>query len=161
MRSRALSPEKVTLEFARELGVEICELRRASKRLGICVDKQRPSKPLRLPKSKTDLAYIAAFVDGEGYIGLPRKNMSSASIVVYNTHKPVIDWFSSFGGFSYERKITGMGTKPQYGWHLNASADVSTFLSAIIPYMRVKQAVAQEALRVSAAIKARINAKSK
>ena len=126
--------------ICREFGIGGTELKRLGRRLGITfIGKQRPDNPFVAPTRPIDLAYMAAFVDGEGCVSPPRKGHVSWSIVVYNTHKGVMDWLSTFGGFTYTRKPKGFGRLMQYGWHLNSRSSVTACLSAIAPYMKVKR----------------------
>lgn len=133
-------------KVCQDLGIKICELRRLSKRLGICVNKQRPDSPFVVPLTETDKSYMAGFIDGEGSLMAPRKNHTAWSIVVYNTNEDVMKWFGKHGGFTYKRPPHGFGKKMQYGWHLNAKQDVTLCLTTIIPYLRVKRKKALEAL---------------
>lgn len=83
-----------------------------------------------------ELAYIAGFFDGEGCV-----NLSSPSLVVHltNTNREVLDWVQSlFGGKVYLPPRYSIKHKQSYRWHLH-KRDVTAFLTAIQPYVRIKQ----------------------
>lgn len=102
----------------------------------------------------TDLAYAAAFIDGEGCVGIkrskgirPKRGSVSPEYRVYilaaNTHKGVIDWMQDkFGGsIGFQAKgycKNGLERKICYRWRI-ASSSAITFLRLIRPYMIVKK----------------------
>lgn len=96
-------------------------------------------------------AYVAGLMDAEGcfsiYRTTPRADGSTRTqyqprIVLSNVDLPVIKWLvASFGGF-YTKHTPAKG-KVWYQWNLNGKTSASTFLSLLMPYLRLKK---QEAL---------------
>lgn len=98
--------------------------------------------------SATDLAYLAGIIDGEGTILHQAAGRSTPIWTVkFNmTDRPLVEWVHSFGGTFNVRPPAKPGHKEQYAWAVNRQLDVLTFLEAILPYLRVKRARAEEAL---------------
>lgn len=97
--------------------------------------------------SKLTAAYVAGFVDGEGYIGIikdsrkitfRRTDHYEAVIKIANTNKEIIFWFKeSFGGNIHLRKFLG-NPKDAYCWTL-AGEKIVPILDSIIPYLKIKK----------------------
>jgi len=95
--------------------------------------------------TREDLAYIAGFVDGKGYIGIrkstrkmPRTPQHNLVVSVANTKRPVLDWMQSlFGG-----AVAAQDQKPEwavvYRWEVSGHQQVSSFLWTIRPWLRLK-----------------------
>lgn len=99
--------------------------------------------------SDTDLAYIAGIIDGEGSVMRVFRNRKYPVWVVKvnMTDRPVIEWLHSFGGkFSVRPSRDPGRLKEQYEWKLHRQLDVQAVLTAIVPYMRVKKDLAEQAL---------------
>lgn len=101
----------------------------------------RPSR-LVLPAAATDLAYIAGIVDGEGCV---TKNNGGWKVQVAMTDRPVIEWLGMIGGTVRERSVTG-NRQPCWRWLVMRQREVLDLLGALRPYMRVKNARADEAM---------------
>lgn len=99
--------------------------------------------------SKLTAAYIAGFVDGEGYIGLIRNKGRQmfrridyyvAVLKVGNTNKDIIYWLkNSFGGTIWIRNPKdNQNKKIAYLWTLD-NKNLIPFLDKIYPYLRIKR----------------------
>jgi hypothetical protein len=99
--------------------------------------------------SKLTAAYLAGFVDGEGYISLKRDFHNyrgekviyfTAVLKVANTNKEIIEWCkASFGGWIYKRIWkNGENHKDAYCWQLTGS-NLEPFLKKILPYLKIKK----------------------
>ena len=62
------------------------------------------------------------------------------------TDRSIIEWLGSLGGTVRERPMKPP-RKRIWAWRLAAHNDVIAFLEALLPYLRVKRAEAEEALR--------------
>lgn len=103
---------------------------------------------------KTDLAYIAGIVDGEGYIRIAKykeeKNKSGYKyqlrIGVNNTNEWLIHWlYFNFGGSIYLQEHRANNRKPLWFWYL-ASRKAQKFIELILPYLQLKRPQAELAL---------------
>jgi hypothetical protein len=100
----------------------------------------------------TDLAYIAGLVDGEGYIGFLKKKVQGWNpnhrirVVITNTDVGIVRWlFDSIPGSTvffqdHCRK------KRIYRWNIQGTKAYE-FLRVILPYLRIKKAQAELAIR--------------
>ena len=102
--------------------------------------------------SSEDLAYIAGFTDGEGYIGIVRNQGLRLFIQITNTKPEVLYWMKElFGGsihkgqYKSESDPRFFNAKPTYKWTI-VSRQAETFLEAIQPYLRIKSELCQFAL---------------
>jgi len=105
---------------------------------------------------KTDLAYVAGIVDGEGCITLARtgirnsKNTSiSLFVTVTNTNIWIIEWLKfAFGGTIYTNRKRNETTnrKAVYTWGLYTLSALE-FLKLIYPYLRLKKPQAEIAIK--------------
>lgn len=99
---------------------------------------------LRLPADPVALAYLAGLFDGEGCI--TRAN-GRTIVQIGMTDREVIEYLASLGGTMRCEDGPGRGNrKPLYRWRLLARREVAEFLAAVLPYLRVKRAVAQARL---------------
>lgn len=107
--------------------------------------------------SKLTAAYLAGFVDGEGYISLKREVHDyrgekviyfTAVLKVANTNKEIIEWCkASFGGWIYTRIWkNGENRKTGYIWQLTGK-NLEPFLVMIYPYLRIKKEQAKLVLK--------------
>ncbi len=96
-------------------------------------------------------AWLAGFIDGEGYIGLTfqikRETPTSARspryhpyLIITNTHKAVIEYIQILLGvgrvYNFSRK--NIKFKNAYQIKISQSNDLQAVLTAILPYLRVK-----------------------
>ena len=104
---------------------------------------------------KTDLAYVAGIVDGEGSISIIAQKTSKnrfghtffVQVSVANTNEWLVRQLQMFfGGSVYynKRKVErGEGNwKPVYKWQIDTNGAVQ-FLVAILPYLKLKKAQAE------------------
>ena len=100
---------------------------------------------------KTDLAYFAGILDGEGYIGInPRRQRGyscpSLEVVITNTKFWLLEQLKfSFGGY------VSIGKKVKPNWNIRGSWIVShrvalTFLELVYPYLKLKKQEAEIAI---------------
>jgi hypothetical protein len=103
-----------------------------------------------------DLAYAAGFFDGEGNISILRVRARRAGgrdfykvlAVTMNNDRAVLEALQSqFGGRLYDHLIKNKPThwRPTYQWHLWGD-DLEAFIQSVRPYLRVKGALADNAL---------------
>lgn len=106
--------------------------------------KRRPrAQRLVLPTAETDLAYLAAMIDGEGHISRrdgERGRLPHYSVGISNTSVALIEWLATFGG-GISRSTNCLR------WQVSSTRDVLALLQATLPYMRIKQAKARRAIR--------------
>jgi len=105
---------------------------------------------------KTDWAYIAGIVDGEGCIRIVKtkepKNKSGYKyqmvIGVNNTNEWLIHWlYFNFGG-SIHLQAKLDNRKPLWHWYLS-SRKAQAFIELILPYLRLKRPQAEVAVQFS------------
>lgn len=96
--------------------------------------------------TKTELSYIAGFIDGEGCLTVsfskrPRNvTVFSARVVIVNTDKPIINWLlKKIGGSCRKKQNPKAHHKMSYHVTLSAQHRVVKFLKAIYPYLKVKK----------------------
>ncbi len=97
--------------------------------------------------SKLTAAYIAGYIDGEGYLGIMERHKDSKYhcrsdylpvIKIASVDKDIIEWFkSSFGGWIHQRKFKD-NSKDAYSWTL-AGKKIKPFLDKIYPYLKIKK----------------------
>jgi hypothetical protein len=106
---------------------------------------RRPT--LTLPDDPVILAYLAGLIDGEGSIMFLNKHWC---VKIGMTDEPVIRWLADFGGlFSIEKRPPPR--KTPYYWSVHRRHDVLHLLRALLPYLRVKRAKAQQVLELMVA----------
>lgn len=87
-----------------------------------------------------DAAYIAGFIDGEGYLGVERgKRYSKQRCVVYNTCIEVLDWIKNTINCGYIREVMKTKNRTCYQLDIAKTRDLLILLPQIIPYMKVKK----------------------
>lgn len=90
------------------------------------------------------LAYIAGILDGEGCISLSQKGAWTVQVGMVD--QPLIEFLGTIGGTVRREDRTAKGCQLLYRWRLLAAEDVRGFLVAVLPYLRVKRARADECL---------------
>jgi hypothetical protein len=90
--------------------------------------------------NRTDLAYAAGILDGEGSISVSYSSGCPYPCVrVTNTNRELIEWFhQKFGGSIYDKKLVGFGHKAQWDWD-PTTPNMKWFLKLMIPFLKVKQ----------------------
>ncbi len=96
---------------------------------------------------KTDLAYTAGIIDGEGCIGIQKTTYANAIYVaVVNTNEWLIRWLRfCYGGNIRIEKSRGPNNKPQFRWAIHTK-QAGEFLKLVSPYLRLKRPQAELAL---------------
>ena len=102
---------------------------------------------------RTDLAYAAGIVDGEGCITISKSKMGNFQIQVrvVNTNEWLLQWLKfAFGGrvapLNDNRKEE-RGWKPNYYWYLRTE-ETKEFLKLIYPYLRIKKTQAEIVIKI-------------
>ena len=99
--------------------------------------------------NKTDLAYFAGIIDGEGSIMLYRdkQRRTFMRVMVGNTNEWLINQLCfSFGGVKNVTRQYHLIWKPCWHWSIHGSKAVE-FLKLILPYLKLKRAQAEIAIR--------------
>jgi len=107
---------------------------------------------------KTDLAYMAGIVDGEGYISLARRNSKrnkngiryDIQIGVTNTNKWLLETFRFTFGGSISKKKKGYekslpSSQDCFNWQASNQQALIT-VKALLPYLRLKRPQAELAI---------------
>ena len=96
---------------------------------------------------ETDKAYIAAYIDGEGYIGLTKRESNGSSrqalrptIQICNTHLPTLEWILEVfpGGWMTKPRKKFNSTKYYYTLKYTKASVVSDLLTQVLPYLKEK-----------------------
>lgn len=103
---------------------------------------------------KSELFYLAGIFDGEGCIsvtkGQDHKSINphySVVVALGLTHEYIPQLLRfHFGGSVYKMKPKYLGCKPAWKWQISSSNALS-FLKIIAPYLRLKRAEAELAIR--------------
>lgn len=103
-----------------------------------------------------DLGYIAGIIDSDGYVGLVRHfnkrrtNCTAsirATVALAQTKREAIDLIHLlFGGRVYEYEEQGENQKNLYHLQLTRRIEMIRFLTAILPYLRIKRQQAEQVL---------------
>lgn len=104
-------------------------------------------------KPQTVLAYAAAFIDGEGCIFISKRNqwVRNPVVTVTNTDRGIIEWLHATfhgGKTSFNLKTNGPKSKLVHRVTWGTIDSVYTFLSEILPYLRIKREQAEICLGV-------------
>lgn len=103
---------------------------------------------------KTDLAYFAGIIDGEGCITLAKNTKTSAHsgntyyvvVTVSNTNEWLCQQLKfAFGGCFSTNLEDHIKWKPQHHWSISCNK-AKLFLEAILPYLKLKKPQAELAL---------------
>ena len=110
--------------------------------------------------SPTDLAYAAGVIDSDGYIGVHRsdyraRRIGDATQAVYSPRVQVkqvepqaVDLLTElFGGYRVIGDPTAKRGRPLFVWSVHSAA-AGVALGAVLPYLRIKVAQAENALEV-------------
>lgn len=117
--------------------------------------------------SKTDWAYVAAMMDGEGSFTISKSRgkskttgnpywMFDCKVMVSNTSLPLMKWLVDHFGGSYTMSVKHISKKakengqksikPCYRWTVDSYKAQELFLLAILPYIVIKREQAKTAL---------------
>lgn len=117
--------------------------------------------------SKTDWAYVAAMMDGEGSFSITKSQTLSASgklywlfdckVMVSNTSMKLMKWLVAHFGGSYRISVSHISKKarangqksirPCGRWTVDGYENQEKFLLAVLPYLVIKKAQALVALK--------------
>jgi hypothetical protein len=108
--------------------------------------------------SKTDLAYIAGIVDGEAYVGIKKTTAYKcqdrvtpgyhARLQIRMVDEEAIKFISEkLGGWYYPEKIAAPNRRRLYCYQAT-DARAEKILRALLPFLRIKKAVAQQVLNL-------------
>lgn len=97
---------------------------------------------------KTDLAYIAGLIDGEGCLSANRKkDCIATNLSVVNTNRPVIEFLQRYcGGGIYRRHP--LGRRVVWTWWLSSNP-ATQLLRQLLPYLQIKREQAQWFIELS------------
>lgn len=107
--------------------------------------------------SKTDAAWLAGFIDGEGCIKVQRSNINNGRVNyrirvdVVNTNAAIITQIRDLVGVGAIYQIRSPSRcnprwKPLWRWQTNSAKDARTVLELVRPYLRLKVPQADEML---------------
>ena len=93
---------------------------------------------------KTELAYVAGIIDGEGCISLNKNRQTgymALHLSVANTDELLADYLHSlFGGHRYVNRRSKRGPKHKNVWYWSLYAENAvTILKLILPYLKLKR----------------------
>lgn len=105
--------------------------------------------------SKSNRAYLAGLLDGEGYVSILKSRKGNKAtwnnardyvyvpvIKIAMTDKDIIQWlYNSFGGTFETRKAYG-NSRESYCWS-SRKKHTADFIALLYPYLRVKKAQAK------------------
>jgi len=98
---------------------------------------------------RTDLAYVAGMLDGDGYISICRnrcKPQTMLRVGISNTNQWLIEWLHfGFGGGISKHKERG-NCKTKWNWIISSNKAVE-FLKLISPYLKLKRPQAELAIQ--------------
>lgn len=139
--------------IARRIGVSHSTVQRALAERGVAT---RPNgcrdATIHIPRSATDIAYMAGLFDGEGNLQIRGRNNGSVAtkLAVYSTTPAAVEWVAkTFGGSVRwdHKRHEQRGWKPMGIWEIYRAQDVGRLLVAMMPYLIIKRAAARKALR--------------
>lgn len=112
--------------------------------------------PITVPTDPAVLGYLAGLLDGEGSVIVSRtrgrgsiNDSISMRVCITNTDLALIEWLlSELGGSFVSKKILKEHHKQAYQWLLGGK-NAARFLSAVLPYLRIKRAQAEAGLRIA------------
>lgn len=92
--------------------------------------------------------YIAGILDGEGYIST---NYGNYLVGVAMTDKKLIRWLQQKLGGTFQLRKRRMGkngwNRQEYAWKINGMKQVRSFLSVMLPYLRIKNVKAKQVIK--------------
>ena len=95
-----------------------------------------------------ELAYIAGFVDGEGCIGIYKRNYPNkpnwapryyTQVFIVNTDKNILKWIETFFvGTMHKKKKYNIKHRQGFVFYIRGN-ETPLFLKAILPYLKIKK----------------------
>lgn len=104
---------------------------------------------------RTDLAYVAGIIDGEGYIGICKRHRKmyskgytfQLSVSVCSTDEWLCTWLGfAFGGSVALRFPGNSKHSPSWNWQIRTK-QAGQFLKLIVPYLKIKRPQAEIAIK--------------
>ncbi len=127
--------------IARTVGVQPAVIGNGLARLGLRYKKPRLTYKL----TKTEAAYLAGVIDGEGSIQIAlrtrrkRDRSFDLRVSVPSATVELIDWiFSRLGGSKTVYKVPGKNHRPMWRWTMSAQK-ASDLLEQVLPYLVLKK----------------------
>lgn len=105
--------------------------------------------------TKTEAAYLAGFIDGEGCIHIKRRSKTNAPALVLsvsNTNKLVILWLCKLFNHTFHKRRLKNGTKDAYVFVVTGKK-AGYILEQLLPYFKIKKDRAKLAIKFSKRIK--------
>ena len=112
-----------------ELFVKLREAKKSS-----CVTTETPGALVGKPLQ----AYLAAILDGEGYLVISRGPAYNVRIGITNTFMPLLELAKNKFGGSISPLKNKKG-KPAFVWYISKKQDIEKYLLALLPYLIVKR----------------------
>jgi len=89
--------------------------------------------------SKTDFAYLAGIIDGEGYFA-PKIGSNTFGLKVRVTDSILIEYLkNTFGGRAYYKTDETVSGKWVHAWELSKMEELKDILLGILPYLIIKK----------------------
>ena len=104
---------------------------------------------------KTDLAYLAGILDGEGSIQIRKRKDKGMRlgfcyqlvVNIANTNEWLVRWIHlNFGGLLYKNRIPAAHYKQVYQWSVSSNK-AKFVLESLLPYLKIKKPQAEIALQ--------------
>ena len=98
----------------------------------------------------TDIAYVAAFLDGEGCLSFSKTRKIYPEVFFCNTDKEVLAYIKGVIGCGslYTQSRQASSKKERYVLTIRRKADIQKTLGMILPYLRIKKQKAIELLEM-------------
>lgn len=101
---------------------------------------RQSTKPLHLPITVAEIAYLAGIFDGEGTVITKRhKGREYGHVAIANCDEALISWLASLGGGVTVTTHPRTDTRTCYSWYVSKSVEVVAFLEALMPYLIIKR----------------------
>ena len=102
--------------------------------------------------TEQELAYVAGFFDGEGWVGISVRDSHKAykyyvlDMTITNTNLEILEWIQEcFGGYIVDKPKREVHHRQGHVWKTSAN-NALEFLSLIKPFVRVKRVQVSMAL---------------
>lgn len=102
------------------------------------------AKPMEL----VDSVYLAAFIDGEGWIIIQsRRGVAAIRVGVANTYRPILDWIVEATGVGHVHNGRAATDTHKQAWQWWCESEAAeTLLEQVRPYLKIKGAQADLAI---------------
>lgn len=143
---------EVAAHLAKEFGVGFSAVAKLiQQQTGQRIGRMRRTNEIRIPTEPARLAYLAALIDAEGCITRNTKRETCTwQVVITNTSSELEDWLRPIGGNFYyvsrQRRDRAGNIKQCFEWKVTTAWNIHRLLTALLPYLVIKQERAFEAL---------------